>query len=232
MDFWSNVKQWDLNNKKRGVVVLWREIINVTQRRKGAKVKRIPPLHHSTTPPLHHTTTPILQIFLLAFVILSFASCQTNEDKLKVLRVEGISYKMEETAKVYFEIDTLKIDSLYSVILFNLDRLGKLGYQDDHKLIMDYATLKKGFKEFIKRRPYTIEELEFCRNQIEDLREDAENGLLSDEDFELYLKHESNASQSLRVQMSYYESRIAAQVKKFENLNPQINSLIDSLNIK
>ena len=229
MKFWSNVKQWDLNNKKRGVVALW---FNITQRRKDAKAQRTPSLHHSTTPLLHLSNTPILQTFLLAFFILSFASCQTNDDKLKVLRVEGISYKMEETAKVYFEIDTLKIDSLYSVILFNLERLGKLGYQDDHKLIMDYATLKKGFKEFIKRRPYTIEELEFCRNQIEDLREDAENGLLSDEDFELYLKHESNASQSLRVQMSYYESRIAAQVKKFELLNPQINSLVDSLNIK
>ena len=137
---------------------------------------------------------------------------------------------MEETAKVYYEIDTLKIDSFYTIVLFNLNRLGKMKIQESNELLLNYGTLKKGFKEFIKRRPYTLEELEFCRKQINDLREDAENGLLTDEDFELFLKHEANASQSLRVQMSYYQARIAAQVKKFEQLTPRIDSLVNTLN--
>ena len=53
----------------------------------------------------------------------------------------------------------------------------------------------------------------------------------SDDDFEVYLKHEANASQNMRVQMSYYETRIKDQVEKFDKLNPQIENLIDSLTV-
>ena len=209
MEYWSNTKQWNKRNTKTYALGHLGDIYIFTPRQ---------------------SISPSLQIFLLALLIISITSCQTKTNKLQVSRVDSISYRMEETAKVYFEIDTVKIDSFYSIVLFNLNKLSEIENQENQELLMDYGTLKKGFKEFIKRKPYTLEELEFCRKQINDLREDAENGLLSDEDFELYLKHEANASQSLRVQMSYYQARIASQVKKFEQLNPQIDSLINNLN--
>ena len=257
MEFWNNDK-WNINNTKRGVVASWRDIVffaqrrkdttsnsinpsyNFTQRRKGAKAQRTLLLHHSTTPLLqhsitpllHHSNTPLLHSILLAFLIFTLSACQTNDNNLKLARIDSISNRMEEIAIVYLEIDTLEIDSFYNITIHNLKSLAKLDINNSNKLIFNYSTLRKGFKEFIKRRPYTLEELEFCRNQIENLYDDTKSGMLTDEDFELFLKHEENASQSLRVQMSYYQARIAAQVQKFKTMNPQINSLIDSLNHK
>ena len=214
MKCWNN-KRWNKSSAKTCAFSPLGNIFIFTQRRKGATKNSI---------------FPSLQFLLLAVLMISLASCQTKTNNLQVSRVDSISFRMEETAKVYFEIDTIKIDSFYSIVLFNLNRLGKMETQGNTELLMNYGTLKKGFKEFIKRRPYTLEELEFCRKQINDLREDAENGLLSDEDFELFLKHEANASQSLRVQMSYYQARISAQAKKFEQLNPRIDSLMTNSN--
>lgn len=215
MEYWNIGKQRNINNTKRCAMALWNGIIFFTQRRKDATKNSI---------------SPFIHFFFLVFLLFSLVSCQTKTNNLQVSRVDSISFRMEETAKVYYEIDTLKIDSFYTIVLFNFNRLGKMKIQESNELLLNYGTLKKGFKEFIKRRPYTLEELEFCRKQINDLREDAENGLLTDEDFELFLKHEANASQSLRVQMSYYQARIAAQVKKFEQLNPRIDSLVNTLN--
>jgi len=156
-------------------------------------------------------------------------SCQTVTDKYRVSQIDSISYRMEEMARVYLEIDTVKIKNSYQTILINIDKLNKLPESNNKKLLMDYGTLKKGFKEFIKSTDVTLGELNICRKQITDLRDDAGKGLYSDDEFELYLKHEADASQNLRVQMSYYHSRIDSQMSKFENLNPSIERLIDSL---
>jgi len=135
---------------------------------------------------------------------------------------------MEAVADVYLELDTLRIDEIYQSIGRNIYLIDSLGIADNKDLIYNYGALNKGFKEFVKVRPYTIEELNFCRQQLNDLSEDVENGLI-DDDFRLFLTHEANASQSIRVQMSYYHERINAFIEKYENLNPDIEQLIDSL---
>ena len=187
---------------------------------------------HSTSNSILSVFAPLrATIFLFLAFILSLSSCQTKADKLKVEQVDSISNRMEATAEVYLQIDTLKVDSIYKTLLINYDKLNKLENIGNQQLMIEYGTLKKGLKEFIQRRPYTLQELEFCRKQIKALRQDAGRGLLSDDDFEVYLKHEANASQNMRVQMSYYQTRIQDQVGKFDNLNPQIEQIIDSLTI-
>ncbi len=188
----------------------------------------------------HAISTSILRAFaalratiLLAFIfILSLSSCQTKADRMKVDRVDSISHRMEATATVFMQIDTLRVDSVYKTLLSNYDKLSKLENIGNQQLLIEYGTLKKGLKEFIQRRPYTMQELEFCRKQQKALRQDAGRGLLSDDDFEVYLKHEADASQNMRVQMSYYQTRIQNLAEKFDRLNPQIEGLIDSLTIE
>jgi len=182
-------------------------------------------LFRSAVAPLRAT------IFLFLAFILSLSSCQTKADRMKVERVDSISHRMEATAEVYLQIDTLKVDSIYKTLLSNYDKLNNLDNLTNQQILLEYGTLKKGLKEFIQRRPYTMQELEFCRKQLKSLRQDAGRGLLTDEDFEVYLKHEANASQNMRVQMSYYQTRIQDQVDKFDRLNPQIENLIDSLTV-
>lgn len=168
-------------------------------------------------------------LFFSFFVLLALSSCQTQADKYNVSRVDSISFKMEEMAKAYLEIDINDVSKSYKTILLNIDTYNNIKKPIDNKLIFEYGTLKKGFKEFIKSNDATLAELKDCRNQIATLKEDAGNGLLSDDDFKLYLKHEANASQNLRVRMSYYHNRINSQIKKFETLNPHFEQLLDSL---
>lgn len=170
-----------------------------------------------------------VMLFSATLIFLTMISCQSDTDKYRVSQIDTVSYRMEEMAKVYFEIDTAKINSSYQSILINIDKLNRLPESNNKNLLMDYGTLKKGFKEFIKSNTATLDELDVCRKQIKDLRDDTANGLYSDDEFELYFNHEANASQNLRVQMSYYHSRIASQMSKFESLNPGIERLIDSL---
>ena len=169
----------------------------------------------------------LIPVFLL-FVIMS---CQSETNKYRVSQIDTVSFRMEEMARVYLEIDTAKIISSYKTILLNIDKLNNLSEPDDRKLLIEYGTLKKGFKEFIKSVPATLEEMEVCRKQIKELKDDAANGFYPQDEFDLYFKHEANASQSIRVQMSYYHTRISSLMNKFERLNPRIERVIDSLSI-
>ncbi len=126
-------------------------------------------------------------------------------------------------------IDTNLVKNNYKIVLTTINKLDGLELKTTNVLLDNYGTLKKGFKEFIKTNPYTLDELKFCNQQLEDLKLDIKNRKLSQEEFDLYLKHESNAAQALRVKMSYYQSRLQSQNDKFYKLNPKVNSLIDSL---
>lgn len=168
-------------------------------------------------------------LFASFIVLFSLSSCQTQADKYNISQVDSVSLRMEEMAKAYLEIDIDEVNTSYKTILLNIDTYNNIKKPIDNKLIFEYGTLKKGFKEFIKSNDATLAELKDCRNQIKTLKEDAGNGLLSDDDFKLYLKHEANASQNLRVRLSYYHNRINSQIDKFEILNPQFEQFLDSL---
>lgn len=179
------------------------------------------------------TTNKLLTISLIFSIILLFglSSCTSESDKLKVSQIEVISSRLEAVVTLYSEIDINKVDTSYKTLLFNIYEINSLKINPEDKLIFDYGILKKGFKEFIKSHDITLKELENCRNQINTLKEDVSNGLLSDEEFELYLKHEGNASQSLRVRMTYYHNRISSIMEKFDSLNPQVEIIIDSVSL-
>jgi hypothetical protein len=168
-----------------------------------------------------------LSAILLISVFLS--SCNTARVKERIAGVDSISYYLNKTAEVFLAIDTLAVKEKYKSVMSNIHKLNELELHTTNNLINDYGILKKGFKEFITTNPYTIDELRFCNKQLEDLKTDIRNHKLSEEEFKLFLKHEANAAQSLRVKMSYYQSRLQSQIIKFNKLNPKVISLIDSL---
>lgn len=170
-----------------------------------------------------------LKLILPLLLIFGFLSCQTRINKERIIKVDSVSLRMEQVAKVFLEIDTAKVTKDYYTILSNIDKVNSLGTSNNQDLFIQYGTLKKSFKEFVKKSPYTFKELEECRLQLKNLKQDIENNKITDSEFELYLKQEADASQNIRVQMSYYHERINSQIIIFEKLNPEIEILIDSL---
>ena len=170
-----------------------------------------------------------LKLILPLLIIFGFLSCQTNTNKERISKVDSVFHRMELVADVFLEIDTSKITNDYHTILRNIDKVNSLGTSNNQELLIQYGTLKKSFKEFVKKSPNTFKELEECRTQLNNLKQDIENNKITDNEFELYLKQEADASQNIRVQMSYYHERINSQIVLFEKLNPEIEILIDSL---
>ncbi|NOY50887.1 MAG: hypothetical protein GXO88_10050 [Chlorobi bacterium] len=69
----------------------------------------------------------------------------------------------------------------YKSVISNINKLNELELNANHSFLNDYGILKKGFKEFIRTNPYTIDELRFCNKQLEDLKADIRNHKLSKE---------------------------------------------------
>lgn len=164
----------------------------------------------------------------IILILLFLFSCNSREKQERIEQIDIISHRLNSMADVFLKIDSVKVRQNFTTVKQNLGELNKLSLNRSNKLIKDYGKLKKEFKNYLKTRPFIIDELGFTRNQLSDLKHDVKYNKLSDQEFELYLKHEANAAQRLRVKMSHFNDRLQNQMKIFDSLNPVFIEFIDS----
>ena len=98
-----------------------------------------------------------------------------------------------------------------------------------HGTINDYSYIKKSYKTILREYPLAMEELQYCRNQLTDLKHDIEHGHLDEQMIKTYFSHEEDAISLLKYKMEKLSEMAEKQTERFGQLNPQIELMIDSL---
>jgi len=163
--------------------------------------------------------------------VLILASCSQGQKRAEYLvKIDSLSGVLKNDLSEYNK----SIDSeLISFYLKNMDsQLIVLDSLDSLSIIpenFDYSELRQSFNLFLEENPQISEEASICQSQLTNLRFDAENKLINNDQLHTYFEQESNAVSSLQNKMELFQKRIKSQTKNYELLNSKIKYWLDSL---
>lgn len=167
-------------------------------------------------------------IFILSLFV--FYSCTNRQFyETYVAKTDSLTNSLEAAASSYETLDTLLIQTHYQFINLSLDSL--VNFPDvllDTNLVQ-FRILQKKYKTFLREHPLTVKELNFCRNQLLDLKHDFENRNPEIEKAEKYYMSEEEAVIYIKKRMDAYQLLIVNSMAKFDSIQPNIVTLIDSI---
>ena len=169
---------------------------------------------------------------IIAAGIIALASCSTGQKMISYIdKIDSLSLALENETRMYENIDSNLIISYISKMDFQMDTLDSLTNISENQKIVAYTYLRKSMKMYLVENPQILEEIEFTKKQLTDLKYDAENKLIGEKEQQLYFEKENESVKALLEKMKMYHQKINSQIRNYELLNPTIDYLIDSLKL-
>jgi hypothetical protein len=167
---------------------------------------------------------------ILVAAVIGLASCTPGKERIAyIAKIDSLSAVLAKDNKAFQSIDTALIFSKIKKIDKQLAVFDSI---DSVSLISEkgnYSELRNSFNLFLEENPQIIEEAQTCKNQLDNLKFDAENNLVNVEKLKQYYNQESNALTLLQDKMGLFQKKINLQLNNYELLNPKIEYLLDSL---
>ncbi len=170
----------------------------------------------------------------LVLIALSFNACKNPNEK-EIGEVEVLIAKAIETEKILLSVDTSKECSTKRQLELDLASFSKIGdtlSREDAFKVADYFGSKKKFYRLTAGYPKFIDQIETSKKQLNDFKQDLENGLIKKENYSIYYTEEHSALKDLDVQINKLITGIDAVVEKYENDRPELLKLIEELKQK
>jgi hypothetical protein len=166
----------------------------------------------------------------LLFLLVATLSCVNYKFyEAYAEKVDSLQATLEASATSFEQIDTTTIAFQNSQIKQNLDSLSSLGEEIVSATVNDYYYIEKSYKTFLREYPLAMEELQFCRQQLTNLKHDIEHRYLDEELIKSYFSHEEEAVGLLKQKMEILGKTANRQMETFDRVNPRIDLMIDSL---
>jgi hypothetical protein len=166
----------------------------------------------------------------LVLLLLTTVSCVNSKFyETYSEKVDSLNATLEASASSFEQIDTASISDQNRRIKQDLDSLGSLDGMLVSATINDYSYIKKSYKTFLREYPLALEELQYCRKQLADLKHDIEHRHLEEDDIKSYFSHEEEAVGLLKQKMEILGKSANRGIERFDRLHPEITLLIDSL---
>lgn len=163
-------------------------------------------------------------------VLLVFGSCSNRQFyETYSTKIDSLDNTLEASASSYENIDTSLIASQHKVIRQNLDTLVLFPEASLDTIVVQYRYLQKKYKTFLRDHPLTIQELNYCRRQLIDLKHDFDKRNFEPETAKIYYKSEEEAVDFIKKRMDAYKALMRESMEKFNLLQPEIVVLLDSL---
>lgn len=170
----------------------------------------------------------ILPIVITGFIFL--ASCSTGHKMSSyIAKIDSLAVVLEKDAAIYNSIDTTLVITNFANMNIQLETLDSLTDISTFPDAIAYTYLRQSYKLFLMENPLIIKEIGLAKDQLIDLKYDAENKLISNTELQIYIEQESKALTALQNRMELFQKRINSQLKNYELLNPKIEFLLDSL---
>lgn len=165
---------------------------------------------------------------------LSFNACNNPNEK-EIGEVEALITKVNVVEKELLSLDTAKIFSTKRQLEKDLaifhavtDTLNKA----DAFKAADIFGSKKKFYRLTARYPKFIAQIETSKKQLDNLKQDLENGLIKKENYVAYYTEEQVALKELDFQINKLITGIDVVVDKYETDRSELLSLIEEIKQK
>ena len=175
-----------------------------------------------------------IYILLILVISLGISSC-TNPNEKEIGEVEALLAIMEETEQSLLSIDTSivfeakrQMDKDITEVSSFTDTMTR---EDAFKLDDIFRTRKRFNKITINYSGF-IYEIEFSRNQLNNLKEDLENGLINKEDFKAHYAKEKEYVMVINNQISKVIGGLDEAIEKQKLDRPSLLEIIEKKKLK
>ncbi|HON18810.1 MAG TPA: hypothetical protein PK990_06530 [Salinivirgaceae bacterium] len=172
-------------------------------------------------------------IFTAIFITLHLVSCQSKQEK------EGLAILNDELAEIQLIVEqykTLPIDSLHRVLLTKFYPIAntiknkpeifeKLG-ADEQNILSEYSNYMKSVEDLIALGNKTIDGLIFARQQLTNLKNDIQHGLIPADSIKGYVSFEANNFAVIKLDVQKVLT-LKTLPKDFKQIEQSADSIIE-----
>lgn len=171
----------------------------------------------------------ILSLFLISLLI----SCNNNNNKAEIERVDSLKNELASIENIILKIDSNKISQVYSEYLDNIKTIkANFSEKDDEYIwnaITQYGYIRKPLRNYFRRIPDIKIELEYSLKKLDTLKRDIRKNNISKDDFNKYFDDERINTATLKNFTELTINQALVEMHKFDSLNPVIVDVIEKL---
>jgi hypothetical protein len=166
---------------------------------------------------------------MYTFLIFFYSCDQTRETIVYVSRIDSLLVSLNESALGFESIDTAIVSQYFQQTENMLDSLNQKNNIHDHLAVNKYNNIRNSFGNFINTYLTLVNELNYTRSQLADLKFDAEKNNLSFARVSLYFEQEKQSVHVLKLKLDFYQKQINTASVLYINTITEIENLPDSL---
>jgi RNA binding exosome subunit len=175
-----------------------------------------------------------MRLFLVLFLLsLVLGSCRQDAAEKQLNAVDSLYSILIRADSTLRNLDKNEINEISKKIETNVKQF-KSHYGDTipwetAKLISKYHRLKKALIKHMENNHYITKELGYCREQLENLRNDIENKIMDPDKFQLYYNIEAQTLFILDSLVDHEIEFASNQLDRFKEWDPAIEDLLSKL---
>ncbi len=170
---------------------------------------------------------------LIIATVLILASCTENQNTDKIEKVDSLSMVLDETELMFKEINIDSLRQLFEIYQYNTDEIKKSYSKEDEegwKIVCRYNDMKKPFRNLVEYYDNISSELNFSRQQLDSLKQDLQNNLITEERAEEYIIEEEKAIGYLHKMVSNNLISSNVIINDFDSLNTLVEKVVGEIN--
>ena len=172
-------------------------------------------------------------LFLLLSLPFIFGSCRDNETKEEISSIDSLYRAVLSADSLIRYVDVEKISGYKEEIVTNMGYIQK-NFNDSMTnelriLLTDYYAIRKPLRVLLSRTEFYMQELNYSKEQLQNLKHDIEQGTIEKEQFSKHLETENQAISGLVKEIRQYTDVLNTKIEFFIRTNPSILELIRKL---
>lgn len=172
--------------------------------------------------------------FYLFSIGISFilTACTGNHHNDKFAKIDSLNMVLDETVLIFEEMNIDSISMLFSVFQDNSEKIKEYYTKEDEEgweIICRYTDLKKPFRNVVEYNDNIRKELNYSRQQLDSLKYDLRNNILTEELVIRYLSEEEKAIGTLHKMISNNLSTSKIIIEDFDSLNTLVEEIIEDI---
>ncbi|PJA09593.1 MAG: hypothetical protein COX70_01390 [Flavobacteriales bacterium CG_4_10_14_0_2_um_filter_32_8] len=168
-------------------------------------------------------------IILSLIFAIGFSSCKNAFEK-ELGEVEKLLAEVNETEKSLLAVDTAKVFSTKRQMekdLLTINAINDTLTKAEAFKIDELFSSKKRVFRLAENYADFFGQINFSKNQLKNLKQDIENGLITKEDFAIHFVEEQNAVSELKKKISKRVDGLDVDLEKFRLFRPAIDEFIE-----
>ena len=173
-------------------------------------------------------------LIIITFILpLSFLACKSGKHAKEIKTIDSLYVVIDTIEKNLNSADTIKVKKAYEEYMKNISQIrdcfnDKKG-DTTWKSITPYGYIKKPLQNFLNDYPILFEEIQYSREQLNDLKADIEGENIQKDTITEYTKNEILAVNRLKQIVNFSVDGVQKNLKLFDSLNPKVILVIEQL---